>query len=153
MEEAEAGDADVPTTLSAEDVDITDLHTESPTVVYRGMEYSCRWATAVGTDMFFHKPGVTLPGETDAGGPPIAPQLAERVECVGMSAVRLVAVSARKLVASENNESPATPGDSHDADGGDGELPDEPAERQKAFLSMLESIQRRNGDADAVMQD
>lgn len=67
------------------EMQITGLHTSNPLVMYNGQLLSCKWATTIGTDMFFIKPGL----ENEPSMPPLR----------SLPAVDLLAMSSAKLTA------------------------------------------------------
>lgn len=67
------------------DMQITGLHTSNPLVMYNGQLLSCKWASTIGTDMFFVKPSP----ENEPSMPPLR----------SLPAVDLLAMSSAKLTA------------------------------------------------------
>jgi hypothetical protein len=70
-------------------VQILDLHTKNPLIAYRGTIYSCKWATTMGTDMFFGKQK-----EEESGSPQALINL-KGWDLMGLSSARLLATEAR----------------------------------------------------------
>jgi hypothetical protein len=74
---------------STGEMQIINLHTQNPLVVYNDQLLSCKWASTIGTDMFF----VKSESGTDAGERPLRSLPA--VDLLAMSSTKLVAKAAR----------------------------------------------------------
>lgn len=55
-EESAVNAASNTKSTSMGEMQITGLHTKNPLIVYNGQLLSCKWASTIGTDMFFVKP-------------------------------------------------------------------------------------------------
>jgi transcription initiation factor TFIIIC subunit-like protein len=71
-------------------IQIVELHSQSPTISFRGNIYKCHWSTSLGTDMFFaKKPEATVEEEA----PPL--RSFDKWDLLGISSTRLIASEAR----------------------------------------------------------
>ncbi|KAF2268410.1 hypothetical protein CC78DRAFT_575881 [Lojkania enalia] len=73
----------------ARKLEVIGLHTPNPLIMYDGQFLSCKWASAIGTDMFFVKP----PPDTESGEHPL--RALPFVDLLGMSSTKLMATTAR----------------------------------------------------------
>jgi hypothetical protein len=69
------------------EMQLTGLHTSNPLVLYNGQLLSCKWASTIGTDMFFVKP---IP-ENESSTPPL--RSLQAVDLLAMSSAKLNAAS------------------------------------------------------------
>ncbi len=137
---------------------LLDLHGPNPLISYGDQLYSCRWASAVGTDLFFAKPAPDIVGSapsTDAE---------PEVGFIGKTSTRLIAEKVqvfrrpgRKVSwdvrvdgggeASQRNvqsNGAASPAASSSINASNGE------HRQTHFLDRLAAAKRKRGETDTV---
>lgn len=71
----------------SEGIQILDLHGSNPIISYDGRVHSCKWASSLGTDMFFAK--------RDEGKPEKCLRSFQNFDLLGMGAARLIATNAQ----------------------------------------------------------
>ncbi|KAF2729015.1 hypothetical protein EJ04DRAFT_404283, partial [Polyplosphaeria fusca] len=78
---------------SAGQIQISGLHTQNPLIVYNGQLLSCKWASTVGTEIFFAKP------EEGSLEEPL--RKLPSVDLIGFGSTKLMATSARLRLRNE----------------------------------------------------
>jgi hypothetical protein len=71
------------------EIQIVDLHTSNPLIMYNGQLLSCKWVSTIGTDMFFVKPN----GGAESEASPL--RSLPSVDLLAMSSTKLMATPAR----------------------------------------------------------
>ncbi|KAF2195302.1 hypothetical protein K469DRAFT_681634 [Zopfia rhizophila CBS 207.26] len=134
---------------AAGELQIIGLHTPNPLVMYDGQLLSCKWASTIGTDLFFVKPNADSAHKLLRSLPSI--------DLLAMSSTKLTATAARlrpsdSLFSREdaNEEATADPMDvSEDAQG-------EPTEGRAPptdFISRLNAAKAKRGEKSRVVVD
>jgi hypothetical protein len=80
-----SGNANTGEAATFGEAQIIGLHTENPLVMYNGQLLSLQWASTIGTDMFFAKPGADAEPATE----PLRSML--NVDLLAMSSAKLIA--------------------------------------------------------------
>ncbi|KAF2012313.1 hypothetical protein BU24DRAFT_435682 [Aaosphaeria arxii CBS 175.79] len=87
------------------EIQITDIHTQTPLMMYNGQLLSCHWASTIGTDLFFARPNDNgLPSEGPLRSLP-------SVDLVGIGSAKLMAKAARLQPRDELLERPQDKGE------------------------------------------
>ncbi|KAF2272150.1 uncharacterized protein EI97DRAFT_504475 [Westerdykella ornata] len=133
-----------------ESIQITGLHTRNPLVKYRDKLLSCTWASTVGTDMLFVKPG------PDSSGADRPLRSLPSVDLLGLSSTKLVATEARLRPRDEVYENMSVDGETTTARTAaargnaqtGSELTEEPrgAPVASSFLSRLNDLKAKRGE-------
>lgn len=150
---ADAQDGQETATMG--EVQVMDLHTPNPLVVYNGQLLSCHWTSTIGTDMFFAKPDAHAANTTQ----PLR----------SLPAVDLLALGSAKLVAkvgrlrpredvshhaTEPDEGPINAANSTAATTGEGEgqrpSADEAKPASTNFLARLNEVKARRGETSQL---
>lgn len=128
-------------------IQILDLHGSNPLINYQNQLYSCRWATSIGTDLFFTE-------SSDAADPKVLRSLATH-DLLGISSARLVATSAhlqprqtaKRHRRDEDAEQPDTTADVDAGNGASNLHAGEAARKKQArFLERLSAATARGGE-------
>ncbi|KAK8170228.1 hypothetical protein IWX90DRAFT_384136, partial [Phyllosticta citrichinensis] len=99
-----------------ERLQIVGLHHDNPIVSYKGQAYTCKWASTIGTDLFFAR-APDADADADDDQPPASAPLRPlgTFNMLGASSTRLVATAAklRERTSTEQRGSPAPAGPSN----------------------------------------
>ncbi|KAJ4329970.1 hypothetical protein N0V95_010124 [Ascochyta clinopodiicola] len=134
-----AGDQDSATVGEAQ---IIGLHTPNPLVMYNGQLLSCQWASTIGTDLFFTKPGAGVGSEEPLRELP-------GVDLLAVGSAKLVARVGRLRPRDELFEGAAEEGGAAPIEVDDGDVRDSGQVVEPdpgSFLARLNEAKEKRGD-------
>jgi hypothetical protein len=126
---------------------ILDVHSDNPILAYYGQVYSCKWADAIGTSMFFAKSGAAKPTHITATNSGFDSLGTTRIKLVGQK-VKLTKKPSDDDSQAENDEPNAK--SSQETAGVSTPQPQTREEKQTAFLEKMKAIQQRRSNSFAL---
>jgi hypothetical protein len=129
---------------------ILDLHSENPILAYYGQVYSCQWADAVGTSMFFAKSGAAKPTHITATKSDFDSLGTTRIKLVGQKVKLTKKTTVGESEVQNDRPSAGTAGATDDV-----AMPKMQTreEKQAAFVEKMKAIQERRSNSLASQTD